>query len=169
MNKEEIVHYVQLEDGRTVIVESLIKEIELSRNDKTRVEADIEYWQKEAQNKNLFEKENIVLKIDKNNLQSQLDKANDKLKKYENPDDMTLFYLWCNEKVKEENENLRSTIKNDDIAVNKLCEEVKMLKEKLKDAEEYIKFLVIFNQTINGKFSETIWGQELLEIVGDEK
>lgn len=140
MNKEEIVHYVQLEDGRTVIVESLIKEIELSRNDKTRVEADIEYWQKEAQNKNLFEKENIVLKIDKNNLQSQLDKA------------------------KAENENLRATIKNDDIAVNKLCEEIKQLKEQRDKVTKYIKDNVIHNG--NGSFLDGSL-KDFLKIMGD--
>lgn len=137
MNKEEIVHYVQLEDGRTVIVESLIKEIELSRNDKTRVEADIEYWQKEAQNKNLFEKENIVLKIDKNNLQSQLDKA------------------------KAENENLRATIKNDDIAVNKLCNKVKLANEKLEKIDIYC------NKMID--ICGTCVYDKVLSIIGDKE
>ena len=46
-----------------------------------------------------------------------------------------------------------------------LCEEIERLKNTLKDIEEYINFLVIFNQPINGKFSETIWGQEILDFI----
>lgn len=44
-------------------------------------------------------------------------------------------------------------------------EEIERLKNTLKDIEEYINFLVIFNQTINGKFSETIWGEEILDFI----
>lgn len=45
--------------------------------------------------------------------------------------------------------------------------EIERLNNIIKDIEEYINFLVIFNQTINGRFSETIWGQEILSFIKD--
>lgn len=53
MNKEE-VHCIELKDGRKVIVESLVEEIDLSRLDRKRLE-------KEAQDKQSLERENKVL------------------------------------------------------------------------------------------------------------
>lgn len=44
----------------------------------------------------------------------------------------------------------------------------KLLNEKerkIDSAIDYINFLFIFNQTINGRFNQTTWGQELLEIL----
>lgn len=61
MNKEEEVHCIELKDGRKVIVESLVEEIDLSRLDRKRLENAIEYWQKEAQDKQSLERENKVL------------------------------------------------------------------------------------------------------------
>lgn len=40
-------------------------------------------------------------------------------------------------------------------------------KSKLDEIREYINFLVIFDPNI-GKFSETIWGEEILEIIDKE-
>ena len=58
----------------------------------------------------------------------QLDKENQELKekldKYENPEDMTLFAMWCTEKVKDENEKLKKHLK-----VPKAC--------NLKTLEDY--------------------------------
>ena len=57
---------------------------------------------------------------------------------------------------------------------DKLDEKTKLewlytMSEKLCNIEEYINFLVIINQTINGKFSETQWGQDILSFIeGDE-
>lgn len=42
------------------------------------------------------------------------------------------------------------------------------LYKRICDAMDYINFLVIFNENINGKFNETIWGEELLEILGGD-
>lgn len=39
---------------------------------------------------------------------------------------------------------------------------------RINRAMDYINFLVIFNENINGKFNETIWGEELLEILGGD-
>ena len=57
---------------------------------------------------------------------------------------------------------------------DKLDEKTKLewlftMSEQLCNIEEYINFLVIINQTINGKFSETQWGQDILSFIeGDE-
>ena len=60
--------------------------------------------------------------------------------------------------------------------IERLRKESKKLKEELqrkdniiKDIKEYVNYLVIFNQTINGKFSETQWGQEILELIEESK
>lgn len=45
--------------------------------------------------------------------------------------------------------------------------ELKQLKKQKDDVVEYIKFLYIINQNINGKFSDTLWGQEILELLGE--
>ena len=44
-------------------------------------------------------------------------------------------------------------------------EEIEVLKQKLKDAQEYINFVYVFKQTIEGKLNKTIWGEELLDIL----
>ena len=36
----------------------------------------------------------------------------EKLDKYENPEDMTLFAMWCTEKVKDENKELKKQLEN---------------------------------------------------------
>ena len=40
-------------------------------------------------------------------LQQENKQLKEKLDKYENPEDMTLFAMWCTEKVKEENKRLK--------------------------------------------------------------
>ena len=61
--------------------------------------------------------ENIKLSIENQGLK-------EKLNKYENPEDMTLFAMWCTEKVKDENEKLKKHLK-----VPKTC--------NLKTLEDY--------------------------------
>lgn len=41
------------------------------------------------------------------------------------------------------------------------------LQNIVKDIKDYVNFLVIINQTINGKFSETQWGQDILGLIDD--
>ena len=48
-----------------------------------------------------------------------------------------------------------------------LKNEVNKLNNKIKDIKDYVNFLVIINQTINGKFSETQWGKDILDLIGD--
>lgn len=47
---------------------------------------------------------------DKLLLQKENQELKEKLDKYENPEDMTLFAMWCTEKVKEENEKLKKQL-----------------------------------------------------------
>ena len=42
-------------------------------------------------------------------LQKENKQLKEKLDKYENPEDMTLFTMWCTEKVKDENKQLKET------------------------------------------------------------
>ena len=46
--------------------------------------------------------------------------------------------------------------------------EISRLNNIIKDIKDYVNFLVIINQTINGKFSETQWGQDILGLIGDD-
>ncbi|MCI9585245.1 MAG: hypothetical protein HFH45_01245 [Bacilli bacterium] len=52
--------------------------------------------------------------------------------------------------------------------IEKCNKEKEDLQQRINDAIDYINFLVIFNQIINGKFNKTIWGEELLEILKGE-
>ena len=47
--------------------------------------------------------------------------------------------------------------------------EIERLNNIIKDIKDYINFLVIYNQTINGKFSETQWGEDILGLIGSDK
>ena len=44
-------------------------------------------------------------------LQQENQELKEKLDKYENPEDMTLFAMWCTEKVKEENQKTANNCK----------------------------------------------------------
>lgn len=58
-------------------------------------------------------------------------------------------------------------IKEKNKEIQELKNKVEELSNTLKDIEEYVNFLVIFDQTINGKFSETVWGQEILSFINE--
>ena len=55
----------------------------------------------------------------------------EKLDEYENPEDMTLFAMWCTEKVKEENEKLKKQFEVGEEQYNDLVEEKEELQEQL--------------------------------------
>lgn len=46
------------------------------------------------------------------NLIEENQELKEKLDKYENPEDMTLFAMWCTEKVKDENQELKKQLEN---------------------------------------------------------
>jgi len=50
-----------------------------------------------------------------------------------------------------------------------LSQEIERLNNTINDIKEYVNFLVIYNQTISGKFSETQWGQDILGLIGSDK
>ena len=62
---------------------------------------------------------------------SLLKENQEKLDKYENPEDMTLFAMWCTEKVKEENEKLKKQFEVGEEQYNDLVEEKEKLQEQL--------------------------------------
>lgn len=86
-----------------------------------------------------LQQENKILKqnaenndkvVDKVNWENQLLKKEnkqlkEKLDKYENPEDMTLFAMWCTEKVKDENQKLQTIANN--------CKQLKDNWNKLKE------------------------------------
>ena len=84
---------------------------------------------------NYYKPESKTLRLDETDL-NQIDtntmqvllrenqELKEKLDKYENPEDMTLFAMWCTEKVKDENEKLKKHLK-----VPKAC--------NLKTLEDY--------------------------------
>lgn len=55
----------------------------------------------------------------------------EKLDKYENPEDMTLFAMWCTEKVKDENKQLKDNW-------NKLKEYLNYKSERAVGEDEYV-------------------------------
>lgn len=70
------------------------------------------------------------------NLAHRYSKLEKQLEKYENPEDMTLFAMWCTEKVKDENEKLKRQF-----------EENKLNHKQLKDLDKIEKsFIEIKNQ-----------------------
>lgn len=58
-------------------------------------------------------------------LQQENQELKEKLDKYENPEDITLFAMWCTEKVKEENQKLQTIANN--------CKQLKDNWNKLKE------------------------------------
>ena len=94
----------------------------------------------------------------------------EKLDKYENPEDMTLFAMWCTEKVKEENERLKKKYENSvsdyettmfekeqlNILVNSCQEEIIQLKKQVEEKEKkYIPGEYATNEFIK-EFDENI-------------
>ena len=79
-----------------------------------------------------------------------------------NPDVMIYMQslMKCYEDLEEENKKLQEEKDH----YKHLYSEVKKQKD---DVVEYINFLYIINQNINGKFSDTLWGQEILELLGE--
>lgn len=63
----------------------------------------------------------------------------EKLDKYENPKDMTLFAMWCTEKVKDEITNLSKDVDMWNAKYNDMFDENRMLKKQLEERpKEYV-------------------------------
>lgn len=52
-----------------------------------------------------LEEHQLILNLIKEN-----QNLKEKLNKYENPDDMTLMYMWCDEKLKDDNKKLQERV-----------------------------------------------------------
>lgn len=76
-------------------------------------------------------------------IQKENKQLKEKLDKYENPEDMTLFTMWCTEKVKDENEKLKKQLENKYEKVGTLTSEL-LYEENTKlinQQKEFIKYL----------------------------
>ncbi len=65
------------------------------------------------------------------------EKLKEKLDKYENPKDMTLFAMWCTEKVKDENKQLKEDIKNIIKILNKNCADLEATEEEFESLDRW--------------------------------
>ena len=85
-----------------------------------------------------------------------------------NPYDLSDEEIWGKEPTWEEQE------------IERLKEENNRLREKLEDVDSYVKFLIITTAGIQDElysrcklgmvaFKDTLWGKEILELIGDEK
>ena len=73
----------------------------------------------------------------------EIKELKEKLDKYENPEDMTLFTMWCTEKVKDENEKLKKQLENKYEKVGTLTSEL-LYEENTKlinQQKEFTKYL----------------------------
>lgn len=80
------------------------------------------------------------VKVSITNLLKENEKLKKKLDKYESPEDMTLMYMWCTEKVKDENKKLK----------NQQKEFIKYLEENI-DEINFRAILSKYNEIIGGE------------------
>ena len=83
-----------------------------------------------------------------NKIDKEIERLNKKIEQYENPEDMTLMFMWCNEKAKDEIERLKSIIKE----VREYCKN-----------DDNFQILDLYSQDIVDGIQE-----ELLEILDKE-
>ena len=83
--------------------------------------------------KNYYEKMEIIEEQDK-----EIERLNKKIEQYENPEDMTLMFMWCDEKAKDEIKRLNNIIKGLDNTIENLEEVVEHKENIIKEVREYI-------------------------------
>ena len=99
-----------------------------------------------------LEKDNYDLDKDNQMLFEENQELKEKLDKYENPEDMTLFAMWCTEKVKDDNKQLKDKLsKIETLIINHNCD----------TGDIYYKY--------NSKFLKSELKQRILEIVYEER
>ena len=72
--------------------------------------------------KNYYEKMEIIEEQDK-----EIERLNKKIEQYENPEDMTLMFMWCDEKAKDEIKRLNNIINELEEEISKhiaLCTDI---------------------------------------------
>ena len=96
--------------------------------------------------KTRFEKEQLNSLV--NSCQEEIRQLKKQLDKYENPEDMTLMMMWCTEKVKDENKQLKDKLsKIETLIINHNCD----------TGDIYYKY--------NSKFVKSELKQRILEIL----
>lgn len=119
------------------------------------------------------------------NLAHRYSKLEKQLEKYENPEDMTLFAMWCTEKVKDENEKLKRQFEENKLNHKQLKDLDKIEKSFIEiknQQKEFIKYLEdgIEKATTNPYTKLSEYGmnrihiyneilQKYKEIIGDDK
>lgn len=69
-------------------------------------------------------------------LEQENKQLKEKLDEYENPEDMTLMYMWCTEKVKDENKQLKERVAYLERSNNRREDEILSLRQELNDSED---------------------------------
>lgn len=112
----------------------------------------VDYCKEASQTISELDYKNRILEKENQKLKKQLDK-------YENPEDMTLFAMWCTEKVKGENERLSEQL---ELLTSKLDEydlivdERNQLKKQLEVGEEQYNDLVEEKESLQEQLSSNI-------------
>lgn len=146
-----------------------------------------------SENANYSDKEELenqikLIQQENEKLQQENNQLREKLDKYENPEDTTLFAMWCTEKVKDENKKLqerveyleRSNNRREDTILEQrqeieLLEHYKTLYQSLKkEKDEFTKYLEDESKEIyiDGGLRQNIFRQILQKnksIIGDDK
>ena len=90
------------------------------------------------------------------NLQQELEEENERLKQYENPDDLTLFYMWLDEKAKDkmkqlqqENERLIKELENISLDEANIRADVLLEQQDYKSRiEKAVEYIELYTETI---------------------
>ena len=98
----------------------------------------------ERLNKELEEKEAILGGIQQleaeilggiQQLEAEIERLNKKIEQYENPEDMTLMFMWCDEKAKDEIKRLNNII---NLIKNNIDITIQIIKEQPTGNDEWI-------------------------------
>lgn len=95
--------------------------------DKSKLQLIMEIAQ--ANNKNLELIEEL------NEREEEIERLKKKIKQYEEPEDMTLMYMWCDEKAKDEIKRLNNIINELNVEL-KRYKSIVFLCEKVKDSDK---------------------------------
>ena len=117
-----------------------------------------------------------TVKVRHNTILDYITNLQEKVNQYENPDDMTLFYMWLDEKAKDkmkqlqkENERLKENVIHNDKVVDEAKWNEMLYKSRNEKAIEKIK-KIQKNAIKYGADHDAIMCQDLLNILqGDDK
>lgn len=97
---------------------------------------------------------------DYNDLLKENKELKEKLDKYENPEDMTLMMMWCTEKVKDENKELKKQLEdaNEKIILLQASEPMLNYKKALEETQqkEFIKYLEDYINSLKKEYGNYV-------------